>query len=78
MTETTKLHCINKCHGNIKIKSHNLPIVIYRASTAESLDRFVEVPQVLHNICNMCSCDLIDMYVHTHNQSGDYKMQNME
>ena len=40
MIETTKLHCINDCHGNIKMKSYNLPIVMYRASTAESLGKF--------------------------------------
>ena len=42
MIETTKLHCTNDCHGNIKMKSYNLPIVIYRASTAESLGRLLE------------------------------------
>ena len=50
MIETTKLHCINNCHGNTKMKSHNLPIVIYRANTAESLDIFIVVPQVLLNL----------------------------
>ena len=58
MIETIKLHCINDCHGNIKMKSHNLPIVIYRASTAESLDIFIVVPEVLLDICNMSSCDI--------------------
>ena len=65
MIKATIMHCIYKCHGNLKIKSHNRddhPLLYKQAEQPTvSLGDF-QSAKMIQIICNMGAHDLLDMY----------------